>query len=75
MEKREEKECYNCKYLEFDLDLCTQFFCKYHEKLIKQDDSCENWLKKRKILKQCNRKNFIFKIRDLRICMNLQEMK
>ena len=44
--KNIEKECYNCKYLEFDTDLCTQFFCKYHEKLIKQDDSCENWLKK-----------------------------
>ena len=55
MEKREEKECYNCKYLEFDLDLCTldldlctQFFCNYHKKLIKQDDSCENWVKKDK---------------------------
>ena len=47
-EKREEKECYNCKYLEFDLDLCTQFFCNYHKKLIKQDDSCENWVKKDK---------------------------
>ena len=46
IEKNIEKECYNCKYLEFDTDLCTQFFCKYHEKLIKQDDSCENWLKK-----------------------------
>jgi len=44
----EEKECYNCKYLEFDLDLCTQFFCNYHKKLIKQDDSCENWVKKDK---------------------------
>ena len=48
MEKREEKEGYNCKYLEFDLDLCTQFFCNYHKKLIKQDDSCENWVKKDK---------------------------
>ena len=48
MEKKIEKECYTCKYLEFDTNLCTQFFCKYHEKLIKQDDSCENWLKKRK---------------------------
>lgn len=40
------KECYNCKYLEFDTNLCTQFFCKHHEKLIKQDDSCDDWVKK-----------------------------
>ena len=46
IKKNIEKECYNCKYLEFDTDLCTQFFCKYHEKLIKQDDSCSNWVKK-----------------------------
>ena len=46
MEKREEeKECYICKHLEFDTDLCTQFFCRYHEKLINQDDSCEDWVK------------------------------
>lgn len=51
MENNVEKECYNCKYLEFDTDLCTQFFCRYHEKLIKQDDSYENWLRKMKIRK------------------------
>ncbi len=43
MEKMiKEKECHKCKYLEFDLDLCTQFFCIYQEKLIKQEDSCDN---------------------------------
>ena len=53
MEKiEEEKECYNCKHLEFDTDLCTQFFCRYHEKLINQDDSCEDWVKN-KCKKNC----------------------
>lgn len=56
MEKNIEKECYNCKYLEFDLDLCTQFFCNYHKKLIKQDDSCENWVKKDKNSRNYNKK-------------------
>jgi hypothetical protein len=42
----EEKECYNCHYMEFDIGLCTQYFCGLHEKLIRHDDSCKNWLKK-----------------------------
>ena len=43
----EEKECYNCKYLEFDLNLCTQYFCILHQKLINQYDSCDNWARKK----------------------------
>ncbi|MEE3444033.1 MAG: hypothetical protein VZQ49_04205 [Methanobrevibacter sp.] len=42
----EEKECYNCQYMEFDIGLCTQYFCRFHEKLIRHDESCKNWLKK-----------------------------
>lgn len=43
-----EKECYNCKFMEFDLKVCTQYFCTYHQKLIKQDDSCDKWIRKDK---------------------------
>ena len=34
----DEKECYNCKHVEFDIGLCTQYYCRFHEKLVKMDD-------------------------------------
>ncbi|MEE0936362.1 MAG: hypothetical protein U0L42_11920 [Methanobrevibacter sp.] len=40
-----EKECYNCIHMEFDIGLCTQYYCKLHEKLIKMDDTCDEWSK------------------------------
>ena len=39
----DEKECYNCKHVEFDIGLCTQYYCRFHEKLVKMDDMCDDW--------------------------------
>ena len=39
----DEKECYNCKHMEFDISLCTQYYCRFHEKLVKIDDRCDDW--------------------------------
>ena len=39
----DEKECYNCKHVEFDIGLCTQYYCGYHERLVKLDDTCDDW--------------------------------
>jgi len=41
----DEKECYNCKHVEFDIGLCTQYYCGFHEKLVKMDDACDDWSK------------------------------
>jgi hypothetical protein len=41
----DEKECYNCKHVEFDIGLCTQYYCRFHEKLVKMDDGCDDWSK------------------------------
>ena len=41
----DEKECHNCKHVEFDIGLCTQYYCGFHEKLVKMDDPCDDWSK------------------------------
>lgn len=39
----DEKECYNCEHVEFDISLCTQYYCEFHERLVKMDDTCDDW--------------------------------
>ena len=29
--------------MEFDISLCTQYYCRFHEKLVKIDDMCDEW--------------------------------
>jgi hypothetical protein len=39
----DEKECHNCKHPEFDICLYTQHYIRFHEKLVKIMDVCDEW--------------------------------
>jgi hypothetical protein len=39
----DEKECHNCKHLEFGICLYTQYYSRFHEKLVKMRYVCDEW--------------------------------